>query len=56
MNPSLLKHSLNSEFRWYTLQAWRAVNQAVGRCIRHRDDFGAILLLGMNNIDTRLKP
>ncbi|CAN0442557.1 unnamed protein product, partial [Hapterophycus canaliculatus] len=29
---------------WYNLQAFRAVNQAVGRCIRHRSDFGAIVL------------
>mmetsp|Transcript_26385 Transcript_26385/g.63644 ORF Transcript_26385/g.63644 Transcript_26385/m.63644 type:complete len:1056 (-) Transcript_26385:54-3221(-) len=34
--------------RWYELQAFRALNQAIGRCIRHRDDYGAILL-----IDTR---
>lgn len=25
--------------------AGRALNQAVGRCIRHKGDFGAILLL-----------
>ncbi|KAI9104794.1 helicase C-terminal domain-containing protein [Phlyctochytrium arcticum] len=29
---------------WYTQQAARAVNQALGRVIRHRKDFGAILL------------
>ncbi len=29
---------------WYGQQAFRAVNQALGRCIRHRGDFGAILL------------
>ncbi|KFM76132.1 Regulator of telomere elongation helicase 1-like protein, partial [Stegodyphus mimosarum] len=29
---------------WYVLQASRAVNQAIGRVIRHKDDFGAILL------------
>lgn len=28
---------------WYTQQALRAVNQAVGRVIRHRHDFGAII-------------
>ncbi|XP_015071243.1 regulator of telomere elongation helicase 1 homolog isoform X2 [Solanum pennellii] len=28
---------------WYTQQATRAVNQAVGRVIRHKDDFGAII-------------
>lgn len=30
---------------WYRLQAFRALNQALGRCVRHRFDYGAILLL-----------
>lgn len=30
---------------WYQLQAFRALNQALGRCIRHRNDYGTILLL-----------
>uniref|UniRef100_K3X4V5 Helicase ATP-binding domain-containing protein n=1 Tax=Globisporangium ultimum (strain ATCC 200006 / CBS 805.95 / DAOM BR144) TaxID=431595 RepID=K3X4V5_GLOUD len=30
---------------WYQLQAFRALNQALGRCIRHRKDYGAILLI-----------
>lgn len=30
---------------WYTVQAMRAVNQAIGRVIRHRNDFGAVVLL-----------
>jgi len=30
---------------WYTQQAYRAVNQALGRVIRHKRDYGAILLL-----------
>lgn len=40
--------SKNSNFlsgtEWYNQQASRAVNQALGRVIRHRKDFGAILL------------
>lgn len=28
---------------WYNQQALRAVNQAVGRVIRHRHDYGAII-------------
>ena len=30
---------------WYTQQAHRAVNQAVGRVIRNKSDYGAVLLL-----------
>jgi len=30
---------------WYELQAYRAVNQALGRCIRHHADYGVLLLL-----------
>lgn len=29
---------------WYKMEAVRSVNQAIGRVIRHADDFGAILL------------
>ena len=30
---------------WYNISAFRAVNQSVGRAIRHKDDFGIILLM-----------
>jgi hypothetical protein len=34
---------------WYELQAYRAINQAIGRVIRHKNDFGAVVL-----VDARL--
>ena len=30
---------------WYRQQAYRALNQALGRCIRHKNDYGAIFLV-----------
>eukprot|EP00300_Choanocystis_sp_HF-7_P003243 c1246_g2_i1.p1 GENE.c1246_g2_i1~~c1246_g2_i1.p1 ORF type:complete len:211 (-),score=45.10 c1246_g2_i1:201-833(-) len=30
---------------WYNQQAFRAVNQALGRCSRHKDDYGVIALV-----------
>ncbi|XP_050457953.1 Fanconi anemia group J protein-like isoform X2 [Cataglyphis hispanica] len=30
---------------WYTVDAFRALNQALGRCIRHKNDWGAVLLV-----------
>ena len=37
--------AVESGDKWYESQAWRAVNQAVGRCIRHRHDWGCLLFL-----------
>ena len=31
--------------QWYEMQAFRALNQALGRCIRHIRDWGAILIV-----------
>ncbi|KAJ1913622.1 hypothetical protein H4219_005131 [Mycoemilia scoparia] len=31
--------------QWYEIQAFRAINQALGRCIRHKDDWGSVILL-----------
>ncbi|GMH27363.1 hypothetical protein Nepgr_029206 [Nepenthes gracilis] len=43
----IYKHSKNvlSGNDWYCHQTFRALNQAAGRCIRHRSDYGAIILL-----------
>ncbi|KAG2182432.1 hypothetical protein INT43_007362 [Umbelopsis isabellina] len=38
------RSSINGS-EWYSIQAHRAVNQALGRCIRHKKDWGAIILL-----------
>ncbi|XP_020217515.1 Fanconi anemia group J protein homolog isoform X2 [Cajanus cajan] len=37
--------NLLSGNEWYCHQAFRALNQAAGRCIRHKLDYGAIILL-----------
>ena len=37
---------------WYRLQASRAVNQAIGRVIRHRQDYGAIILCDSRHVWT----
>ena len=34
-----------SGHEWYEIEAFRALNQALGRCIRHRNDWGAILMV-----------
>ncbi|KAF6159788.1 hypothetical protein GIB67_030046 [Kingdonia uniflora] len=36
---------LLSGSEWYCQQAFRALNQAAGRCIRHRFDYGGIIFL-----------
>ncbi|CAD7926345.1 unnamed protein product [Amoebophrya sp. A120] len=30
---------------WYGQEAFRAINQALGRCVRHKDDYGCLILL-----------
>ncbi len=51
------KHLTNAEgisgSEWYSQEALRAVNQAVGRVIRHRFDYGAVLLLDSRFADQR---
>ncbi|KAL7168298.1 hypothetical protein ACSBR2_038688 [Camellia fascicularis] len=42
--------NLLSGNKWYCHQAFRALNQAAGRCIRHRFDYGAIILLDISRV------
>lgn len=37
--------SLLSGSEWYSMQAFRALNQALGRCLRHKNDWGALILV-----------
>jgi Fanconi anemia group J protein len=30
---------------WYKMQAFRAANQAIGRCIRHKSDYGSVIFV-----------
>ncbi|XP_035207448.1 Fanconi anemia group J protein-like [Stegodyphus dumicola] len=39
------KRNILTGSAWYEIQAFRALNQALGRCIRHRDDFGALIIV-----------
>uniref|UniRef100_A0A0M3IE49 HELICc2 domain-containing protein n=1 Tax=Ascaris lumbricoides TaxID=6252 RepID=A0A0M3IE49_ASCLU len=41
---------------WYTMQAYRALNQALGRCLRHRSDWGAILMVDERLLQRRSNP
>ena len=36
---------------WYRQQAYRAIAQALGRCIRHAADYGAIILIDSRHCD-----
>ncbi|KAF9161783.1 Fanconi anemia group J protein [Actinomortierella ambigua] len=43
--PAVTYGRLVSGQRWYEIQAFRAFNQAIGRCIRHQKDWGAMIFL-----------
>eukprot|EP00118_Oscarella_pearsei_P015777 m.145170 g.145170 ORF g.145170 m.145170 type:complete len:614 (+) comp38414_c0_seq4:1803-3644(+) len=40
-----VKRGLLSGKQWYEIQAFRALNQALGRCLRHRNDWGALIMI-----------
>eukprot|EP00866_Antonospora_locustae_P000216 jgi/Antlo1/216/1498 len=43
-----------SDKSWYETQAFRAVSQALGRVIRHKDDWGAVFLLDTRYSNRRI--
>ena len=43
-NKSYNAHKLSGQ-QWYCQQATRALNQAIGRVIRHKEDYGNIVLI-----------
>ena len=45
------KKDLLSGGEWYSQQAYRAIAQAIGRCIRHAGDYGTIILLDNRHCD-----
>lgn len=49
------QHMRRSGNAWYEMQAYKAVNQAVGRCIRHKEDWGAIFLVDSRYKQTRVR-
>lgn len=44
-NKKKKKESIINGDEWYLQDTLRAVNQAIGRVIRHKDDYGAIILV-----------
>lgn len=44
-NDKATGRGLLSGRQWYEIQAFRALNQALGRCIRHCHDWGALLVI-----------
>ncbi|CEP01375.1 hypothetical protein PBRA_001981 [Plasmodiophora brassicae] len=44
-NPNGAQETVPSGREWYCQQAYRALNQSIGRVIRHRLDYGAVILV-----------
>ena len=45
------KHDILPGDQWYLQQAYRAIAQALGRCIRHAADYGTIILMDSRHCD-----
>uniref|UniRef100_A0A7S3JWL8 ATP-dependent helicase C-terminal domain-containing protein n=1 Tax=Aureoumbra lagunensis TaxID=44058 RepID=A0A7S3JWL8_9STRA len=49
-------HGSSAGNKWYAAEAWRSINQAAGRLIRHHHDFGALILLDKALFNKNQKP
>jgi len=52
------RHSIGAPLtgrEWYSQQAFRALNQALGRCIRHKNDYGAVIFLDQRFLQSTIK-
>ena len=45
------KTNLLPGMEWYSQQAYRAIAQALGRCIRHAGDYGTVILMDSRHCD-----
>ena len=45
------KKNLLPGMEWYSQQAYRAIAQALGRCIRHAGDYGTVILMDSRHCD-----
>lgn len=46
------KKDAMTSYKWYSMQATRATNQAIGRVIRHKEDYGNIILVDKRFAET----
>ncbi|CAI2301246.1 unnamed protein product [Caenorhabditis sp. 36 PRJEB53466] len=44
-----------SSQEWYQMEAFRAVNQAIGRVLRHKNDFGTVVLVDSRYASAKLE-
>eukprot|EP00871_Galdieria_phlegrea_P002921 jgi/Galph1/362/GphlegSOOS_G5110.1 len=56
-----VKRNSRQAQEWYRMQAIRAVNQAIGRVLRHKDDYGAVILCderfsGLSHLSRWIQP
>ncbi|XP_011162607.1 Fanconi anemia group J protein isoform X2 [Solenopsis invicta] len=52
-NDANISKGLLSGREWYTVNAFRALNQAIGRCVRHINDWGAVLLIDERHMQSK---